>query len=107
MENVVEPAVEVEAHYVFDVLPGPEQPAAVAHLRVPGDRPHLGVAQRLDEPAERSRLEDRVSIDHHDDGVLRRGDAPVERGRLAQIGLPDDEYTRKLEAFDELRGRVA
>ena len=55
LQDVVEPAVEVEAHHVLDVLPAAEQPAAVADLRVARDGADVRLAEGLDELAQACR----------------------------------------------------
>jgi hypothetical protein len=68
-QQVHQPAIEVEAADVLQVLPPSEQPPPVAHLGVATDGAHQRVTQRLDEVPDRVGLEDGVTIEHHQDVV--------------------------------------
>ena len=87
--EVEEPAVEVEADDILDVLPRAEQSAPVGRpWRCPTRRRPSG-RRRAGPGRDRVRLEDRVAVDHHDAGRARGPQPGVQRGRLARVLLAD------------------
>ncbi len=99
-ERLVHPAVEVESHGVFDVLPAAEDASAVPDLGVPGHGAHGGVGQRAHQVADAVRLEDGVPVDHDDDVVAGGGDAGVQGGRLPAVGLDDEPHAGIVDGLD-------
>ncbi len=80
----------------------PSRPTPVPDLRVPRDGADRGIAERLDEPPQRLRLEDRVAVDHHDDRSPGRRDPRVEGRGLATVLLAQHADPLEREPLGDL-----
>ena len=64
----------------------PSSPPRLTTLALPDTAPTRGIREGLHQPPDRVRLEDRVTVDHHQQVERGGRDAGVERGRLARVG---------------------
>ncbi len=93
--EIEESPIEVEPDHVLQVLPAPEQPAPVGDLRVAAHRANIRLDKGLHQLSDGMRLEDRVTVDQHEDLAPGQSDARVEGGGFPSVWPPDETHIRQ------------